>query len=78
MSSTPDMWFEDFYEGRTFNFTGRKVEKDEIIEFASKYDPQPFHLDEEFAAKTPYGGLIASGWHTAAMVMRILCDNLFA
>lgn len=72
------LYFEDFYEGRTFSFGGKTVDKDEVIAFAKAYDPQPFHIDEEAAASSPYGGLIASGWHTAAMVMRMLVDNVLA
>jgi acyl dehydratase len=49
-----------------------QVTREEVIEFASKYDPQPFHLDDEAAAKTHFGRLSASGWHTAAMVMRMM------
>ena len=49
-----------------------------MIEFASKYDPQPFHLSDEEAAKTHFGKLAASGWHTTAMMMRMLVDNMSA
>ncbi|RMF11257.1 MAG: MaoC family dehydratase [Alphaproteobacteria bacterium] len=62
--------------GQNFDFEGNyKITREEIIEFARKYDPQPFHVDESAAAKTMYGGLIASGWHTCAVAMRLLCDG---
>ena len=66
--------FEDFTIGRVFPLGPYSVTADEIIEFASEFDPQPFHLDgaSEQAEKT--GGLIASGWHTCAIVMRMMCD----
>ena len=72
------LYFEDFHEGQTFSSGGKTVDKDEVIAFATAYDPQPFHIDEEAAKASPYGGLIASGWHTAAMVMRMLVDDVFA
>ncbi|WP_433629594.1 MaoC family dehydratase [Halomicrococcus sp. NG-SE-24] len=53
-----------------------EVTKEEIIEFARQYDPQPFHVDEAAAADSMYDGLIASGWHTCAMTMRMLVDNV--
>ncbi|MGD8289266.1 MAG: MaoC family dehydratase [Gemmatimonadota bacterium] len=53
-----------------------EVTEEEILEFARKYDPQPFHTDPEVAKGSIYGGLIASGWHTCAMSMRMLCDKL--
>ena len=69
-------YFEDFAVGQTFNLGSRKLEADEIVAFAREYDPQPFHTDERAAAATPFGGLIASGWHTAAVFMRLYCDGL--
>ena len=72
------LYFEDFHEGQTFSCGSKTVDKDEVIAFATAYDPQPFHIDEEAAKASPYGGLIASGWHTAAMVMRMLVDDVFA
>lgn len=70
------MYFEDFYPGQTSQFGAYQVTVDEIKEFASKYDPQFFHLDEEAAKESLFGGLCASGWHTAAMFMRMLIDSL--
>jgi acyl dehydratase len=69
-------YLEDFRPGEEIQLGTTKVERDEIIEFARRYDPQPFHVDEEAARQSIYGGLIASGWHTAAMVMRIVVDDL--
>ena len=69
-------YFEDFAVGQTFDLGSRKLEADEIVAFAREYDPQPFHTDERAAAATPFGGLIASGWHTAAVFMRLYCDGL--
>lgn len=69
-------YFEDYVEGRIERFGAHEVTRDEVIEFASRYDPQPFHLDDEAAAANPiFGRLAASGWHTCAMVMRIMIDH---
>ncbi|HEX6958247.1 MAG TPA: MaoC family dehydratase [Ferrovibrio sp.] len=57
-------------------FPPRKVSEDEIIAFAREYDPQPFHLDKEAAKRSLFGGLCASGWHTAGIMMRLLVDNM--
>jgi acyl dehydratase len=69
----PRYW-EDFKVGEVEQIGGKRVDKDEIIEFARQFDPQPFHVDEAAAKQSMYGGLIASGWHTCAMVMRMMCD----
>jgi acyl dehydratase len=71
-----DRWFEDYREGETIAFGDRTVTAEEIIAFAREYDPQSFHLSEEGGRATPYGGLIASGWHTAALTMRMLVDHV--
>ena len=68
--------FEDFHVGQTFSFGAYEVTKEEIVEFASQFDPQPHHLDEEAGKKTILGGLSASGWHVCSMVMRMMVDNL--
>ena len=60
--------------GEVEQIGGRLVDKDEVVAFAKQYDPQPFHVDEAAAKQSMYGGLIASGWHTCAMVMRMMCD----
>ena len=67
--------YEDLVVGETEEFGAYEVSREEVIEFASKYDPQPFHLDDEAAAATYFGRLSASGWHTAAMTMRMMVDN---
>ena len=67
--------YEDLIVGETEEFGAYEVSREEVIEFASKYDPQPFHLDDEAAAATYFGRLSASGWHTAAMTMRMMVDN---
>ena len=67
-------YWEDFKVGEVEQIGGKRVDKDEIIAFALQYDPQPFHIDEAVAKQSMYGGLIASGWHTCAMVMRMMCD----
>lgn len=71
-----DLYLEDFTPGDTYEFGRYEVLEAEIIEFASKYDPQPFHLDHEAAKATHFGGLVASGWHTCAMTMRMLIDEM--
>lgn len=72
------IYFEDFEIGATDTFGAYEVTKEEIIDFASKYDPQPFHLNEEIAKQSVFGDLCASGWHTCGMVMRLSVDNLMA
>jgi acyl dehydratase len=69
------MFFEDVALGEVPLFGNYEVTKEEIFEFATQFDPQPFHLDEEAAKKTLLGGLSASGWHTAAISMRLLYDS---
>ncbi len=68
--------FEDFEIGHTHELGEVEVTEAEIIDFATRYDPQPFHLDVEAAKDSPFGGLIASGWHTTALYMRLLADGL--
>jgi len=69
-------YWEDYEEGRIERFGAYWVTREEVIDFASKYDPQPFHLDDAAAADSPiFGRLAASGWHTCAMVMRMLTDK---
>lgn len=73
-ASGPRYAFEDFTVGGVIACGPRTVTAEEIIAFARQFDPQPFHIDEEAARHSIYGGLIASGWHTAALVMRMGCD----
>lgn len=68
-------YFEDFAPGDAWDVEGPVLTKEEIVEFASRYDPQYFHVDEEAARRSPYGGLIASGWHTVGICMRLICDR---
>jgi len=67
-------WFEDFAVGMRLEVPGPVLTRDSIMEFARRYDPQPFHVDEEAAKQSTYGGLIASGWHTVSLAMRMICD----
>lgn len=69
------LYWEDFHVGDTAPMGEVVVDRDEVIAFASKYDPQPFHIDEAAAQASLYGGLIASGWHTVSMVMRMMVDS---
>ncbi|MAP17546.1 MaoC family dehydratase [Aurantimonas coralicida] len=66
--------YEDFTEGLEIDLGPYPVTRDEVIEFAREFDPQPFHLDEEAAKDTLLGGLSASGWHSCAMMMRMMAD----
>ncbi len=69
------LYLEDLPVGKTFTSSSLEVETAEIIAFAGQYDPQPFHLDDAAARQTVFGGLAASGWHTAAMTMRLLVGD---
>lgn len=71
-------FYEDLAIGQKQAFGRYEVTRKEVIEFASKYDPQPFHLDDDAAAATHFGRLSASGWHTCAMTMAMLVENLKA
>ena len=69
-------YYEDLEAGDTYALEGRyEVDREEITAFAEQYDPQPFHLEEAAAADSVFGGLIASGWHTAAMCMRLVVED---
>ena len=70
----PRYAFEDFTVGSVMPCGSRTVTAEEIVAFARQFDPQPFHVDEEAGKRSIYGSLIASGWHTASMVMRMGCD----
>jgi len=72
----PKFYFEDFAPGWTAEYGPRRVSREEMIGFAAQYDPQPMHLDEEAARHTMLGGLGASGWHTCAVMMRMIADGL--
>ena len=70
-----DRWFEDYVPGAVHNLGSVVVDEQEVVSFARKFAPQPFHLDKERAEKSAFGGLIASGWHTACMAMRLIVDH---
>jgi acyl dehydratase len=70
-----ERYLEDFAVGQTFGSGRLRVDRERIKSFAAEFDPQPFHLDEEAARGTIFGGLAASGWHTAALTMRLLVDG---
>ncbi|MFG1301014.1 MaoC family dehydratase [Xanthobacter sp. V3C-3] len=71
----PDIFFEDFIIGEVKTFGSHKVTREEVISFASQFDPQPMHLDEAAGKASLLGGLAASGWHTCAILMRLICDG---
>ncbi|MBI4964531.1 MAG: MaoC family dehydratase [Desulfomonile tiedjei] len=74
-SPAQNRYFEDYVVGAVHEFGSVTIEEGEIIEFAKRFDPQPFHTDPEKAKESAFGGLIASGWHTASLVMRLLVDH---
>jgi len=76
MSREQTVFFEDFQPGDTEEFGRYRVTEGEIIEFARKYDPQPYHLNREAAKSSIFGDLCASGWHTCAMTMRMMVDHM--
>jgi acyl dehydratase len=69
------LYWEDFPAGHVMEFGHMPVSREAVVEFARQFDPQPFHVDDEAASKTLFGGLCASGWHTCAMTMRMMCDG---
>lgn len=72
------LYWEDFTPGRVFELGSVTVSEDEILDFGRRFDPQPFHTDPEAAAESPFGGLIASGWHTGSLWMRLYVDAVLA
>jgi|SRR5579863_8695460 len=75
MNQLSGRYFDDFAVGQTFSSGGLRIDKEQIFAFAAEFDPQPFHLDEASARHSIFGGLAASGWHTAALTMRLLLDS---
>ncbi len=71
----PDIYFEDLAAGQEYDLGSRTLDSDAIVDFATEFDPQPFHVDEDAAEQSIYGGLIASGWQTCCVYMRLLCDS---
>lgn len=70
-----DRFFEDYQQGAVYDCGSFSLTEQEMIEFASRYDPQMMHVDRDLAAKGPFGQIIASGWHTISAGMRLLVDN---
>lgn len=71
----PKWYFEDFEVGKIIEVGSRTVTEAEIISFATQFDPQPFHVSHDAAAQSIYGGIIASGWHTCSVMMRLVVDG---
>jgi acyl dehydratase len=76
--TTAVRYFEDFAEGQTMELGSHTMELEEMLDFARRYDPQVFHVDEQAAKRTPYGGLIASGWLTLAVMARLGVEGLMS
>ncbi len=74
-TSVEDRYFEDYVPGTVVEYGEIRVTEAEIVEFASRFDPQEMHIDRAAAARGRFGGLIASGWHTAAMMMRLFAEH---
>ncbi|MFN8635547.1 MAG: MaoC family dehydratase [Chloroflexota bacterium] len=70
-------YLEDLVAGTVYPASSVQLSEADILEFATRYDPQPFHVDPVAARRSPYGGLIASGWHTIAVTMRLIVDHVF-
>ena len=71
----PWLYWEDFREGQVLEFGAVEDKRDDIVRFAAEFDPQRFHLDEDAARDSLFGGLVASGWHTASMSMRMMWEG---
>ena len=73
-----DRYFEDYVPGAVYDFGSISVTQDEILAFARQFDPQYFHVDPEAAARGPFRGIVASGWHTGSLAMRMYVDHYLA
>jgi acyl dehydratase len=73
-----ERWCEDYPEGAIFDIGEIAVDEQEVLDFARRFDPQPFHTDPVAAAASHFGGIIASGWHTASLMMRLLATNFLS
>jgi acyl dehydratase len=73
-----ERYFEDFRPGEVIEFGDHLVTEREIVEFATRYDPQPFHVDSHAAADSIFGGLVASGWMTGSIMMRLVVDHFIS
>ncbi|MEC9247956.1 MAG: MaoC family dehydratase [Pseudomonadota bacterium] len=78
MQSLKEAYLEDYKIGLSYEFGSIEISKDDIVSFAKKFDPQYFHLDEELAEASQFNGLIASGWHTCSIMMRLLVQNFIS
>ena len=74
MSKQYKYYWEDFPVGKVTEFGGITLTQEDIMRFANEFDPQPFHVDEDAAKQSVFGGIIASGWHTCGLAMRMMCD----
>ncbi len=70
--------FEDLHPGRSYDLGTIVVDEAEMLDFARRYDPQPFHIDREAALRSPFGGLVASGWFTIALFMRLYVEGMLS
>jgi acyl dehydratase len=70
-----ERWFEDYRAGAVYEYGFVEVGEEDLLEFARRFDPQLIHVDRDWAARGPYQGLIGSGWHSAALTMRLLADH---
>lgn len=77
-TSPTDRYFEDYEVGATYEIGEFSLSEAEIIDFAQRFDPQPFHLDHAAARASPYGGIIASGWHTGSAMMRVVVEGFIS
>lgn len=73
-----ERWFEDYAKGEVFETGDYLITREEVVDFAGRYDPQAFHLDEAAARESIFGGLIASGWMTCSILMRMLVDGFIS
>ena len=74
----PSLYFEDLEEGQSRDLGSFTLSREEIVEFAEQFDPQPIHVDPDAAEASVFGGLIASGWHTASACMRLIVEGILA
>ena len=74
----PDRYFEDYRIGERVEFGSYRMTEEQIVAFARDFDPQPFHVDKDAARQSVYGGLVASGWHTASAMMRMMVDHFIS
>jgi acyl dehydratase len=74
----PDRYFEDYRVGEQVEFGSYRMTEEQIVAFARDFDPQPFHVDKDAARQSVYGGLVASGWHTACAMMRMMVDHFIS